>query len=213
MIRGDGMSAVKPSKKCLASYVFVVLTVLFIIVFIKLYRSISSHLTELCRYRCSEVINRMLTEAVDEAGQGITLYNSGKLDGRPVSLSANSVEINRMNNKIRQILNEKLAKDGYETITLTLGDLTDFAYFSGKGPEITVSFQQTGVVDTKLDSDFSSAGINQTRFRASIIVLAEFIAILPTGTENITVTEEVLLCDEIIVGEIPNFYSDSNPKA
>ncbi len=202
------MSRHKASKKCMISYICLLVMVVLIVSFTLIHHSIKVHLAELCKYKCGEIVNNILADtSIYAASLGLDLYDITKdSDGRILSVNANSQAVNQLQGYIRRAVNERLSSKEYDKIMLTLGDLTDIAYFSGRGPDISINYQQSGTAGTKLETSFESAGINQTRFKVSIMVSVEFTAFLPTGEENITISQEYTAADTVIVGQVPECY-------
>ena len=76
----------------------------------------------------------------------------------------------------------------------------------GLGPNVSIKLVPIGTVSTKVDSTFNGAGINQTIHRLYFVVNSNIGMVLPGMTENFQTELEVLLCENIIVGEIPDVY-------
>ena len=74
----------------------------------------------------------------------------------------------------------------------------------GHGVKITIS--TTGSVETDLKSEFVAQGINQTLHRVYLEVKCNVDILTPF--ENITkeITNQVLLMENVIVGNTPNTY-------
>lgn len=202
------MSARKGSRKCLISYIVLFVLVFIIAAFTIVNRCISRHLSELCRYKCSEILNNILSDAASEAACKeqsyyiVTRDSSGKIQ----SVEADTSAVNGLESFLRKRVNERISSDDYDEVDFTLGDLTDIACFSGRGPDICIRFQRCGTADTKYETAFETAGINQTRLKVSVLVSVEFTAFLPAGEENFTVSEEFVASDTVIVGEVPDRY-------
>ena len=203
------LSSRKASKKCLLSYVLLFIAIFIIVVFVVIHQSVKHHLAELCRYKCGEILNNILSEAASEAASLDADYYRIKRDskGRIVSVEADTAAVNKLQSFLRSRVNESISSNEYDKVTLTLGDLTDIAYFSGRGPEISIRYQRSGTADTRLKTSFEGAGINQTRFKVSIIVSVEFTAFLPTGEESLAISEEYVAADTVIVGEVPDYFA------
>ena len=84
-----------------------------------------------------------------------------------------------------------------------LGTLTGITLFSGRGADINIKLHQVGAVDAKVISEFTSAGINQTRHSMKVEITAELSAILPGHSTDIKMTDEYLIGETVIVGELP----------
>ena len=205
------MSARKPTGKCVFSYVLLLTVIIIAVLVLFIHKTIMTHINELIRYKCSELVNNMIYETISELGDQGELYRIIRDEkGSINSVCADTDKLNILQNELRNGLNRRLASDRYNELVITLGDLTDITYFSGMGFELQIGFQQTGAANTEIVTEFTSAGVNQTRFRASIIISAEFKALSPYGNDPITVTQEYVAADEVIVGAVPSFYGGNN---
>ena len=60
-------------------------------------------------------------------------------------------------------------------------------------------------------SEFEEAGINQTRHKIFLNVIADMRVILPGVDKTISTCTEVLVCESLLVGKVPQIYL-SNKK-
>lgn len=86
------------------------------------------------------------------------------------------------------------------------GSFTGSKLLAGKGPEVKIQISSIGNIETELKSEFSAQGINQTLHRVYLKVKCQINILTPF--ENITkdITNEVLLAENVIVGNIPATY-------
>lgn len=127
-------------------------------------------------------------------------------DGDIALMSANSLKINRINREIAvssQALIENSCDSG---VDVPLGALSGIVYFSGFGPKITLDILSAESVVCSFYSEFDSMGINQTRHAVYIRVNSSVKIVMPGKTKNITVKTDVLICEAVIVGKIPEIY-------
>ncbi len=208
------MSSHRASKKCLISYIILFVLVAVIVGFTLLNHRLEQHLSELCRYKCGEIVNSILADCAASAANEGSDYYIVRRDGggRIISAEADTAALNRLQGYLRRYVNNRLSSSEYDKVTLTLGDLTDIAAFSGRGPDINIRYQQSGTADTAIETSFECQGINQTRLRVIIRVSVEFTAFLPTGEENITISNEYIAADTVIVGEIPDIYLNGSDR-
>ena len=75
--------------------------------------------------------------------------------------------------------------------------------FYNMGPKITVKMQQIGNITTSYESEFESAGINQTRHKIYLNMTATMRVIVPFNSKEVEVTCQIPVSDTIIVGKIP----------
>jgi len=90
-----------------------------------------------------------------------------------------------------------------------LGENNPFAAY---GPRIPVRILPAGVVETEFYSEFSQAGINQTRHLVVLRVNTSLTVLLPAGHGQIGLSCDVPVSDTIIIGQVPSFYLDSEGK-
>ena len=88
-------------------------------------------------------------------------------------------------------------------IKIPLGYLTNNVMFYNIGPKITVKMQQVGNITTSYESEFESAGINQTRHRIYLNLKATMKVIVPFNSKEVDVVCQIPVSDTIIVGKIP----------
>ena len=63
-----------------------------------------------------------------------------------------------------------------------------------------------GTANCDFVSYFQSAGINQTLHKIYIDVYADVNIITPIDEPTVQVKAEILVCENVIVGEVPEFY-------
>ena len=74
------------------------------------------------------------------------------------------------------------------------------------GPDIKIKMMTDGTVETDLRSEFKEAGINQTLHRICLEVKCNVNILTPYHTISETITNQVLLVEGVIIGNIPDAY-------
>ena len=126
----------------------------------------------------------------------------GKISG----LSVNMVQMNRLSGDIAltsQGFMETFAQAG---LGVPVGTFSGLPVLTGRGPNVTLKVVPAGAVYCTFDSEFVGQGINQTVHRIMLHVNTTVNLIMPLGSRNIKAEIQVLLCDSIIVGEVPEFF-------
>lgn len=95
-------------------------------------------------------------------------------------------------------------------VKIPLGYLTNNVMFYNMGPKITVKMQQLGNITTSYESEFESAGINQTRHKIYLNLNATMKVVVPFNSREIEVTCQIPVSDTIIVGKIPETSINMN---
>lgn len=89
---------------------------------------------------------------------------------------------------------------------MLFGSFTGFKLLAGKGPGIKITISSEGEVETDLRSEFTSQGINQTLHRVYLQVKCNVNIVTPYDSISREITNQVLLMENVIVGNIPNTY-------
>ena len=131
-------------------------------------------------------------------------------EGNITSFQVKSILVNRLGKEIGRAAQKNIEVMGSEGVDIPLGTLTGIPLLVGKGPNITFKLQPIGSISTTFNSEFVSAGINQTNHRIYMNVRASITLVLPTATRSITTDTQILLCESVIVGKIPDTYLNSN---
>ena len=74
------------------------------------------------------------------------------------------------------------------------------------GPSIPMRLSTTGTVETSVRSEFESKGINQTIHRLYLDVECRVSILTPYNTIEDSITNQVVLIENVIVGLIPSTY-------
>lgn len=171
-------------------------------------------LNRMAMYQCKQVADRAVCGAVclktDEAEENcaelVTLVYDE--NGSICALTTNSARINRLKAMLTESINAGLAAAQPEKIGISLGTLTGIGYFYGSGSQLTFSVRPMGITETRLISGFKSAGINQTVHFITLEVTTEISPLIPGFTDEISVTTEYIIAQTVIVGEVPDTFSN-----
>ncbi len=125
--------------------------------------------------------------------------NTGKI----TMLQANTVKINSLARETARISQDSINKIGEQGIDIPIGTLTGSPLLAGQGTSIHIKITPIGTCNSVLISEFESAGINQTRHKIYLQMVAEVDIILPIFSSEIITTTDILVCESILVGDVP----------
>ena len=77
---------------------------------------------------------------------------------------------------------------------------------SGRGPGVKIRISSIGNIETNLNSEFTSQGINQTLHRIYVDINCKVKVLTPFKDIERKITNKVLLAENVIVGNIPDTY-------
>lgn len=167
---------------------------------------------EKIRSLSTRVISQSVSTAMNENSLiysdlvGIS-YNS---NNEITLIQTNTVEINKLVRRVTELVQIEMDELGKEGISIALGTFTGIPFFFGLGPMIDLKLVPVGTVNTEFFSRFESAGINQTRHTLNFNISSNVGMVLPARTQNFVTTLEVVLCESIIPGKVPDFYLDGS---
>lgn len=123
--------------------------------------------------------------------------------GRVLSAEANVMAINRLKAAASNAVMAELAAKEIQTTNIPLGSLIGGSFFVGRGPFLSIKVHTSGVVISNLSSEFADAGINQTNHRISLDMTVMMTAALPMERVSIELQTSFLVCETVLVGEVP----------
>ena len=91
-----------------------------------------------------------------------------------------------------------------------MGAITGIDILSGSGFTVNVEYFSIGDVHTEIKTEFEAVGINQTRHCMKLVVSAEVSAVMPVKNLTIDISQEYLLSETVIYGQIPEVYLASD---
>ena len=127
-------------------------------------------------------------------------------DGAITALTTNMAQMNLLRSQLAARLLEVLEETDVSQIQIPLGSLIDLDILWGRGPSLQVHAIRVGTVSAEFFSQFSQAGINQTRHSIFLEVRAPLTLILPGGQVETTVETRLCVAETVIVGQVPNTY-------
>ena len=67
-----------------------------------------------------------------------------------------------------------------------------------------------GAVIPRFDTEFQTAGINQTRHKVLLTLTATVRLVIPTGSSKMEASTQMAVAESIIVGQVPESFVDLN---
>ena len=87
-----------------------------------------------------------------------------------------------------------------------MGSLLPFEPTWARGPELHLRALALGTASAEFESEFTSAGINQTRHRLWLVLSVPVTVLLPGGGEELTVDSRLCVAETVIVGQVPQTW-------
>ncbi len=205
--RGSG----KEKNKVKIKVIKIVIVVIIIIILVQL---IFYYFEPVFEAMCEEKVKSLATLITNQQSTIIMnkyqydeLYTTEKdTNGNIVIIKSNVVPINNLISDLTENIQKEFDKIENPEIKIPLGSLSGIYFLSGSGPEISIDISVTGTVDTEIKSEFIAQGINQTLHRVYVNFECYMQIVTPIKNYTKKVTNQVIIAEHVIVGNIPNSY-------
>lgn len=167
---------------------------------------------------CTAKINSLTEQALNLAVSNVinTTVNYDSImsisynNSREITyISANQYIINTISREIIKDANERIKSLDEEYMNIPIGTLSGIAIFNGRGRPVRLSASPVAIIGSSFDSNFISVGINNTLHKIYLTITARVDMNLPIKRQTINVKQQILLCESVIVGKVPNVYFDN----
>ena len=201
-----------PNNKVKRKIIMSIIFILVIIIFVIIIRAIHPSFDNLCKERAKSmatiVSNEQATAVMKEYSYDKIFEIEKDTQGNVTMVKSNIFTINEITSDIAIKIQEEINKKGGEDLKIPLGAFTGLRLLSGSGPNIRIKISTIGNVETDLKSEFIAQGINQTLHRVYLQVDCEAVVLTPFHNIESNITNQVLLIENVIVGNIPDtFYN------
>ena len=170
-------------------------------------------MNQISEYRVKSIVSRVVSNAVSENFPEDINYEdivsiTRDENGTITSIQTDIGKLNRIFANVSRSVQSQLSDLSDERISIPLGAVFGQTIFAARGPKINIRVIPIGSVETDFKSEFSSAGINQTRHRIYILFNVEMGVAIPFVEKKTVITTSLPVAETVIVGEVPNYYVD-----
>ena len=191
----------------------IALALILVEVFLLAEASFRPMIEEINAYECHETVSRIINDAVlselDHSGADysslVTLSMNG--EGEVTSVQSNVVNINRLKANVNERVEREIERLSAVDIQIPIGTLMGVQLLHGKGFTVGMTVEPLGYATTTIISEFTEAGINQTRHRIIIEISADVDALIPGYQTRVPVKTSIVAAETVIVGRVPDAYT------
>lgn len=193
---------------------FMVLLV-FTVAYIFLDSRIRPQVITLAKYKVQSMVTQAANQAIIEQmeqsplsyGDLITVQRN--TDGEITLLSYNALEVNRLKSQITSTVISKVQMMDKAHIYIPVGSISNFDLLNNKGPSLHFVITPAAYVETDIESEFETTGINQVSHRIFIVLKVSASALIPNYSTDIQFATRVCVAQTVIVGKVPENISDN----
>ena len=195
----------------LLSLVALPLALLFLFNF-GLYPGVAALALAEAKNEAATVVATAFSENVAAAGEDyeklVTLHF--REDGGISGMSCHMPALNAARNAILRAVLTAISEERVLSLSIPLGNVIGGELLSGRGPEIPVRILLARSAAAHIDSEFISAGINQTRHRILFTVSITLTVLTPSHPTELTLEERFPIAETVIVGTVPDAFTQIN---
>lgn len=101
-------------------------------------------------------------------------------------------------------------EEGATDFSIPLGTLLGLQLFSGCGPDITVKVIPLSHVESRVETGFTAAGVNQTKLQTDLVFSVQMCAVLAGMQVETTAQSTICVAQVLIVGQTPEFFVEGS---
>ena len=187
--------------------------VIAILVFAFLYYSfiISEQIISVSKSSISSYISLSVNGAVIESLNKSVNYSDivtvqKDVNGDIAFVTVDNVKTNLICKNLALNTQKKLSEYEEKGVSIPFGSLIGLSILSGFGRKINLKIMTTGNCTARFNSVFKSVGINQTLHAIYCIIDSSISLDIPLTSTVIGASSEVLLCESVLIGKVPDFY-------
>lgn len=166
---------------------------------------------ELCLNNAKSLANDIINEAVrtvlakhEEEFKEIFRMNNGN---SVTMITVDTKFVNAICTEISDYINKEMYDLDNNNVSVPYGAASGISFMANKGPKIVFEIMPDGNSEVDYETEFVSAGINQTNYKIWLTVEISVSLINPIYEKNMIMTRKIMLADMVINGEVPDYYN------
>lgn len=200
------MKRLKKKKKGL----FILFFALFLAIFIALYSISNSMLIEIGKASYKGVLSSASYYAIDKTLDNKLNYDdlvsiTKNENSNVVMIKTDSFKFNALTTKIADNIGDYLTIFINKGVDVPIGVFTGIRLLQGFGKKVKMKLIAINSIKCEVVSKFEGAGINQTRHSLYLKVTPDISVVTRFTTAKLVDEITVMLFDNVIVGEVPEF--------
>ena len=156
----------------------------------------------------NDEVNRACAEdAGEQAAYSELVRFQYDRQGNLLGLTTNMSGLNLLRANLTDRVEQRLAHVNRTEIAVPLGSVFGVSMLSGTGPMIPVQILHVNRVNSRFESHFQAAGINQTRHQIEMVITVDVVLLLPGGSCEERCDSRITVAESVLMGDVPTHYS------
>lgn len=216
LVRRKGF--VRRTRKNLLSFLLMLL--FFFLILILIFNGVSNQLMPTvlalseakAKYIATEIATDVVNQKLKDLNYNDLIFLQRDANEKITALQTDIVEMNKISAEIATAIQERMAGLDSMYVQVPLGNIFGNSFLSNRGPKITIKIIPYGNIDVDFKTEFTSAGINQTRHKISIEIKSRMLVIVPLVKKGSEIVTRIPVAETVIVGEVPDSFINVETK-
>lgn len=212
---GDSMLKRNKTENSIFKNKLLIFLFMFTVIFVFIDSRIRPQIITLARYKVQSVVTQAANQAIIEQmeqsplsyGDLITVQRNE--NGEITLLSYNALEVNRLKSQITSTVISKVQMMDKADIYIPIGSISNLDMLNNKGPLLHFVITPAAFVETDIESEFETTGINQVNHRIFIVLKISASALIPNYSTDVEFKTRVCVAQTVIVGKVPENIFDN----
>lgn len=124
-------------------------------------------------------------------------------------ISVDMLKVNTVMSFISTVVLSEMQSIATDGVDVPLGAFSGILLLGDSGGDVNIEVETVGIAECNFRSDFQAVGINQVRHALYIDIVASANVVLPLYAKDVFCESSLLLCENVIVGKVPEFYLEN----
>lgn len=156
----------------------------------------------------NDEVNRACAEdAGEQAAYSELVRFQYDRQGNLLGLSTNMSGLNLLRANLTDRVEQRLIHVNRTEIAVPLGSVFGVSMLSGTGPMLPVQILHVNRINSRFESRFQAAGINQTRHQIEMVITVDVVLLLPGGSCEERCDNRITVAESVLMGDVPSHYS------
>ncbi len=199
----------KKKKRRIIIIAVLLIPILFAVFFVFISTPISAKVEAVTMKAINNSIISVFTEEVSYTDFVTVVYNE---QNKITAINAKTAKINLLARQIASVTEKSVESLGEDGIDVPFGAFSGIDMFSGYGIPVNFRFIPVSAVNCDFVSDFKSVGVNQTLHKIYMNIYVDLQIVLPANIDKIRVSSQILVSENVLIGDIPQTYLVAEEK-
>ncbi len=195
----------KKQKKLIFLFVLILVVVFYSV---RLNKSLDEYGETVLKNTVYTNVNKRINRYITERGDLFSsiVHHEYNNQGKLCALRLDGGKLGALQSGLEQEILKSIAEMEAAGFKVPIGNICGSKLFSGRGPHIKIQTVPLTTLACDTVNEFKSVGINHTIHSVGLEFTVSFKAAYPFGSTTFQTKFDVILCESIIIGEVPSVY-------